>query len=563
VRVVDIVNQVRRKANEGTNFVRYPVQVISQAVRRVGQQWYENAQLPGGETPQSGDRVQGDRIQGDRTEAATYPTAIATASAAQRSPDPYPVTAYSGVQLISGTEATKNLPNRQLDTPIRSRWNSYTVGACLEMGERMRLYEGKTRSDEPVLIKEYLLSHDDLSAAQLEERFQAFERLIELNQKIGNGPDFRIVKLVDAIALPKEKKCYLITKPINHNTTLETYLSEFGWMSAKQIREVLRQVLESLRFLHTAYRVYFSSGESERGLPHGNLSLKSLLVRQVDIGGNGDRQFFIYLTDLELWEHLFYPLASPDFHPTVAKSAHDLGSVKQDLADLGLISLHLAGGALIPAEEQRPELTEVNSDDLADPALRHFIQRLIGVIAPFNTAEEALHTLLQLPEPSQLVPAPTLIEAAEERPAARKEGLILALALILGLVGLIGLLTWWMRREPLPSISTSPLPSLLDKAPQVSKVQDVDVQDVDVRNPISLTYIVEPEGTWHYAMARRFISNAAPGGNSSRSDLLSAIADRHPEVNSITRIDPKNRNIIDQLENGAADVALMQMPIST
>ena len=275
--------------------------------------------------------------------------------------------------------------------------------------------KGKTRSDEPVLIKEYqLLGYENLN--ELETRQQAFERLIELNQKIGHGPDFRIVKLIDAIALAKERKCYLITKPVNHNTTLETYLTQYGLMTAQQIREVLRQVLESLRFLHTAYRVHFSTGESERGLPHGNLSLKSLLVRQIDRATSADRQFFIYLSDLELWEHLFYPLASPRFHAAIAKSTSALGSVKQDLADLGLTSLQLAGGTLTSTSEQLPEQEQQIIWDLNDPPLLHFIQRLLGWSSPFNTAEEALHTLLQLPEPSQvLLPAPAEILLEESR----------------------------------------------------------------------------------------------------------------------------------------------------
>ncbi|NJL20944.1 MAG: protein kinase family protein [Leptolyngbyaceae cyanobacterium SM1_3_5] len=303
VRLVDVVNEVRRKASEGTNFVRYPVQMITQALQRSAQERYENIQLPGGEKQQNGDR----------------PTNTPAELTVEAAPVAYSSPVYTGVRqpfipTESSTTIASHLP---VGTPIKSRWNSYTIEACFSTDQNTRLYTGKTRSDEPVLIKEYQLL-DYENSGELEERQQAFERLIELNQKIGHGPDFRIVKLIDAIALPKERSCYLITKPINHNTTLETYLAQHGLMSAPQIRELLRQVLESLRFLHTAYRVHFPSGDSERGLPHGNLSLKSLLVRQIEGAANADRQFFIYLSDLELWEHLFYPIASPRFHVSIA-----------------------------------------------------------------------------------------------------------------------------------------------------------------------------------------------------------------------------------------------------
>ena len=285
MRLVDVVNEVRRKASEGTNFVRYPVQMITQALQRSAQERYENIQLPGGEKQQTGDRAKTPAQSETETASATHSSPV-----------------YTGVRqpfipTENSTAIASHLPS---GTPIKSRWNSYTIDTCFSTDQNTRLYTGKTRSDEPVLIKEYqLLDYENFS--ELEERQQAFERLVELNQKIGHGPDFRIVKLIDAIALHKERSCYLITKPINHNTTLETYLTQYGLMSAPQIRELLRQVLESLRFLHTAYRVHFPSGDSERGLPHGNLSLKSLLVRQIEGAISSDCQFFIYLSDLELW----------------------------------------------------------------------------------------------------------------------------------------------------------------------------------------------------------------------------------------------------------------------
>lgn len=521
MRLVDVVNQARRRASEGANFVRYPFQMISQALWRVGQQHYENIQLPGGEKKQAGDRTE--------SPVETLPTPV------------YPGIRSPLIPTISPTIHSTIAP----ETSLKSRWNSYTIGRCFAAAGNTRLYEGKTRSNEPVLIKEYQLLDADKDT--IEVRQQAFERLIELNQKIGHGPDFRIVKLIDAIALPKERNCYLVTKPINHNTTLEIYLSQHGLMRAEQIREVLRQVLESLRFLHTAYRVHFPSGESERGLPHGNLSLESLLIRQVDNQTNLDRLFFIYLSDLELWEHLFYPLASPRFHAKIAKSSQDLGSVQQDLADLGAIALRLAGGTLRASEKSEQQIF----CDLNDAPLLHFIEQLFGIRSPFNTVEEALHTLLQLPDPAQ---APVVSSAANVPVESRKSsrsGLILAIAFALALMGLIA---WLISRNLFPRFRDSPT-FLFGNTPEISKIADVQTA------PMSLSYVVEPEGIWYSAMARQLTSNPVMGANASPKNLVEAIEERHPNLAIVpSEAADQDVDVIDQLRSGKADVAFMSEP---
>jgi hypothetical protein len=555
------VNQVRRRANEGTNFIRYPFQVVSQAASKVAQQWYENAELPGGKKSQS---AQPEPAQPEpaQPELASRNGSAASAQTAVQTGLPLAVAPL--VPVTYPLPAAHLLP----DTAIRSRWNSYTIGACLVEGERIRLYEGKTRSDEPVLIKEYQLDDDGFTPQELEERQKAFERLIELNQKIGNGPDFRIVKLIDAIALPKEQRCYLITKPINHNTTLAAYLSQSpsGSMavrqvsarqvsarqvSARQVREVLRQVLESLRFLHTAYRVQFPSGDSERGLPHGNLSLHSLLVRHVDAGFSDERQFFIYLTDLELWEHLFHSPASPRFHSVPARSTRELGTVKDDLKALGEVGLHLAGGTLTPASAADPQ--GQMTWELNDDPLRQFIQRLLGLSCPFDTAEEALHELRKLPEPQVAIPivTPVSVEAASAAAqTADRRWLIFAIVL-LALAGVLGYLTWLTsRKTPQGITGTSPFP------PRAKIYRIGDISSA----PATFSYLVEPDGAWYYALARTFTTNAAPGEVAFRENLIEAIDNRHQGIDQITRENVSGNDVISQLRQGKADVALMRLP---
>ena len=510
-RLSDVVNEARRRVSEGTNFVRYPAQVVSQGVRRFLQQVYENAAIPGGEKAKQIETPNRESLPGSTEETLFHQaTGVASREAVLSTNG----TAVSEIVYTKPSPQGLALSDSLLPpgTSLKSLRNHYTIGTCIETGIRTRLYQATTRSDEPVLIKEYPLLERDLNPEEIEVRQKAFERLIELNLKIGNGPDFRVVKLVDAIAHSKERCCYLITKPINHNTTLEAYLEKHGAMPAKQIREVLRQVLETLRYLHTAYRVHFPSGDSERGLPHGNLSLNSLLIRHVE-GITSDRQFFIYVSDLELWEHLFHPRTSPRFHPKVANIARNLGADKQDLAALGWVGFLLAGGTLDDTGLSQP--FELQSEQpwqaLNDEPLRGFLQNLWGPEPRFRTAEQALHALIQLDQP-RMASAEQLPEASDIHLARR--GL---LALMLGVLalGCLGLLSWFVWRE-LIGTGQSPEPTVKVPFP-VTRINAVE------NAPSIINYWVEPGGAWDFALQRTF----TPAGlNPSRQTLMTALHDR-------------------------------------
>ena len=542
-RLSDVVNETRRRVSEGTNFVRYPVQVVSQEVRKALQRIYEGATFPGGETKPikttNREPLEPENTEPENTTVAPREVGLST----HRRP------------ASEARSLTPSLPDRSLiDSPLspgtvlKSLRNHYTIGTCIE-DDRTRLYQATTRSDEPVLIKEYFLLEHDLNPAEIEVRQKAFERLIELNLKIGNGPDFRVVKLVDAIAPTKERCCYLVTKPINHNTTLEAYLTKHGAMPAKQIREVLRQVLETLRYLHTAYRVHFPSGDSERGLPHGNLSLKSLLIRHVD-GITSDRQFFIYISDLELWEHLFHPRISSRFHSKAVNNARDLGSEKQDLIALGLVGFLLAGDPLNSGLDQPWQA-------LNDEPLRGFLQNLQEPEPRFRTAEQALHALIQLEQPQMTIAEQALLEATETHPAQNGR-----LALILGLLalGFFGLVSWFVGRTLL---GTPQLPAPMAKASSpVTRISAV-------KNVPSIIYWVEPKGTWDFALQRTFISSNA---GSSRQTLTMALRDRcidrckglnlipktYPNL-QFNRQDESRKFLFNQLLLGKAQVGLARL----
>lgn len=566
VRLPDIVNQVRRRVNEATNMIRYPVQMAKQAARKTGQQIYENIQLPGGrQSPPFTVSSRSDATESHSespVSSTTTPTLIRQRQAATGAE----VSVAPRVNGDSGQAARRNL-RAGLPLPsgivLKSRWNSYTVGDCFQETERTRLYRGTDRSSEPVLIQEYRLFDRDFNLTEIEDRQKAFERLIELNLKISNGPDFRIVKLVDAIVLPKEHCCYLITKPVSHHTTLAAYLSDYEVLSSQDIRTVLHQILQTLQFLHEACRVHFPTGELERGLPHGNLNLNSLLIRQLHLNVPYGQQFFVYLTNLSLWEHLFYPPASRRFHEQVAKTSQDLGSAEQDLADLGLVGFQLAGGTVSSTRRQPIDLeTDPAWQELNDLPLKQFIERLMGLRSPFRTAEEALLTLRSLPTSQDTPELAASVEAAASTPSQPGRLLPIALLLVLGILGLIGWLSW--RKI---SISSRPpsLPFLSESLSTFQSIKSV---------PSVITYEFERDGAREFVQSRTLIPDIPDSvtGTDDRQTLIEKIENRYNryrEEKILIRQDsegdrrdegtPRER-LFEQIAAGRVEVGFARLP---
>lgn len=533
--VGDAFYEAQRQGGEATNFLRNPIQVIQQWGRQRLQQVGEclkNRDLPGGGQSQKS----GTSSSINSVEQSTVTQTTATAVLVREAPESSIVTSHPVIPDVD-QDGSGSLPIWDQGNPLKgSRWDRYTVGECLEQGDGFRLFAGRKSNDEPVLIKEYLLRDRGFEYEEITERQQAFERLVNLNLKIGNGPDFRVVKLIDAFLSTRNSRCYLITKPIvDHGTqlnrysaTLEAYLADRKVLPAVQIREILRQVLETLRFLHT-YRVRFSTEQTEQGIPHGNIRLTSLRLRQTGIRGvTPERQFFIYVTDLALWEHPFYPPGSPQFHEQVADTASDLVSIasdshgeinwkRRDLKDLGLVAFRLAGATFDPRSGQ-PELQLKHPlPELEDEPLAGFMQQLIGLKPPFKTAEEALHALLQLKPPHSIeMSAPDLAEEPPKDKTSAKN-LLLPVALILLLfVGLgtipLALLHLNQPKSDSPKASSSKATAVVQQIPGVKNV------------PPSIRYLVEPDGAWDFALQRTFV---LPGRSENNLNLIRYIEQRY------------------------------------
>lgn len=533
--------------------IRYPVQMAKQAARRTGQQIYENIQLPGGrQSPPFTISSRSDAIEShSESPVSSTPTLIRQTQAATGAE----VSVEPRVNGDSGRVARRNL-RAGLPLPsgivLKSRWNSYTVGDCFQETERTRLYWGTDRSSESMLIQEYRLFDRDFNLTEIEDRQKAFERLIELNLKISNGPDFRIVKLVDAIVLPKEHCCYLITKPVSHHTTLAAYLSNHEVLSSQDIRTVLHQVLQTLQFLHEACRVHFPTGESERGLPHGNLNLNSLLIRQLHLNVPHGQQFFVYLTDLALWEHLFYPPTSRRFHEKVTKTSQDLGSAAQDLADLGLVGFQLAGGTVSSSRQQPIDLeTDPAWQELNDLPLKQFIERLMGLRSSFRTAEEALLTLRSL-STSQTTPELSASVEAASTPAQPGRLLSIALLLSLGLLGLLGWLSW-------RKLSTSSLPLSFLPSKTLSTLQSI--KSV----PSVITYGFESDEAREFAQSRALVPDSVTGAEIRQRTLIEEIENRYTELNLIPQNNEgvSRERLFEQIKADRVQVGFARLPNDT
>ena len=300
----------------------------------------------------------------------------------------------------------------------------------------------------------------------------------------------------------KTARCYLVAKPLS-GISLRSHLQRHGNFQANEICEALRQVLQTLQFLHTVCRVQFSTTHMERGIPHGNLTLDSLFIRQTDlVGVSRDRQFFIHVADLLLWEHLIYPPSSPKFHEMLANSSQDLGDPSDDLKDLGRVGFQLAGCTIDADTDEIIGLHEGQARQiLNNDFLYHFLCRLIGEETPLRSADEALQALRNLSEtPSTTSQA--LSESAEEDKARRARrftrwGLpIAALALVS-----MGAISWWMfRKSPgdSPSIISLPISEPDPKPPEELYIREVFVPSGDVQ------YQVEKGGAWQVAMFRTF-----------------------------------------------------------
>ncbi|MBD1909754.1 MULTISPECIES: hypothetical protein [unclassified Leptolyngbya] len=458
MKLTDIIFRLGHYYRGAENFIRHPVEILAQRGRREAQHRLEEIEIPmGRETPRSAPSRQVDRAEREehwqnpperdvRRFQARTATAAPTPVSARSRPLPTPLPTRS-------TRSTE-IPFLSEQDQIRGRWGRYRrVGDVLQTGERVRCYNGiLALNNKPVLIKEYLLLEGDFNAREIRDRKEKFTTLANLNLRNGGGQDFRLVNLYEAIASPNstENRCYLISEPIPKSQTLRQYLAATPTVTPRQVRHVLAQVLQTLWFLHQQ-KVRLPTGEVQYGLPHGNLSLNSLLIAPQSsteqLTPENELQFFIYVTDLALWEHLFLPASAKVATPTLAG----------DLVDLGYLGFDLLTGM---ANATRPNLLlEQPWASVADQPLKQFIRQLVSGKFKAN-AEEARQVLLGLPWQEASEQGEPL--ATEQATSSETRHRFLRQLLLLGLLGgcLGGLLwiggRWFVGRSPNATDPTRP-----------------------------------------------------------------------------------------------------------
>jgi serine/threonine protein kinase len=564
MKLSDLVHSSSRKVSEWKTFTNNPWQILRQRAWAKGQEFFERLDVPGTASKRGTKKgVGSDDLGSERRSqgsVALAPPPVVTS----RNDLASPAIAQNDPVTVTGKLELRG-----------KRHGLYTIKRddSSKSKEEIRLYEGKSSNGISVLVKEYRLLDLGFNDAEVKQRQSAFEDFIDLNYKIGHGPDFRLVKLLDAI-VPSQSEveanpeiqhcCYLITQTISNSMSLEDYLAKHSKMPAQLVWHVLQQVLETLCFLHDAYRVRFPSETSStrETLVHGNLRLSSLLMRWIDPDQElRERNFFIYVTDLALWEHLFSVAPGGK----IATSSQDLGSVEQDLKALGEVAYRLLRGT---RDQTEVSLSDFESDPIwamvQDESLKHFMRRLLQITPPgeqattnsFKSAAAALDVLMN---PSELQASlqsasPSVPEAEEntyQQPWVKPLALVL---LILGIsTGLVLFARWLLGfNNDLPVRQ----PSSLSPTSEPSFIKDVDISE-------PLTYLVEQGGTWNYALQNTFINEEMK--RTTFVDELKERANGRLSITSSGIVTPgalplsDRETIFKKLLNNEASVALMRI----
>lgn len=347
-----------------------------------------------------------------------------------------------------------------LDGQLVGKQGSYHIERRLERRGMGRLYAAIRRgSEEPVVIKEYLLPARYFSPEEQQQYQEAFTNLAGLSLADGRRQALRIVVPLEAIADPAGDRCYSISPTIYRHLTLNQHCAQQGPLSDQTTASVLNQVLQTLSCLHEQ-KFSLPAGQTQTGIVHGNLNADSLLwVENSTANSHSPNSYgshssgFVYLTDFALWENLFNP----------ALSSREPLDYQQDLSALGEVAFRLLNGTATGSHNQ-PLNPRLESDwpTRTNHFLKLFILRLIGIEPPFASAEAARMALLKLlPEPAVSQHEHRLAETVPVKKDWYKRGIlpvvVTAAILILGTAG------WLLLRSKRPIYAEAPLlPCCLD-----------------------------------------------------------------------------------------------------
>ncbi|MEL6381993.1 MAG: hypothetical protein AAFQ89_05890, partial [Cyanobacteria bacterium J06626_18] len=408
-----------------------------------------------------------------------------------------------------------------LDAQVRGRQGIYQVERWLGQRGQGHLFGAtKLGAKQPVILKEFLLPERSFSAAEARQRQQMFMQLAGLARTDGRSQDLRVIRPLDAIADSHSlQRCYLITDEHDASPTLRQRLQASGPFTPAAVRLVLEQVLQTLLHLHQQ-AVVLPSGQRQQGLVHGNLNLDSLLLVEY-----APDRWFVYLTDLALWERIFAPPRG-DRH-TVAVTPE---TISQDLQALGVISYTLLTG-----QATLPEATTVAKLDIpkADPYLAAFIEQLLTPAA-FASAEIAWLELLKLPTLNQADLAKQAVEAEVDTRQSIPRWLIALVGVAALMIG--GGILWRVLSR--------------GEAPASSLAQVCCFAEVGAVPQGQYVYTGVDQGTWNYVLSQQ---NLGQRGQTLETAMRLAL----PDLDLAYVPAPSMEVAIAAVQNGEVEFAVL------
>ncbi|MBX2865165.1 MAG: hypothetical protein KTR27_16555 [Leptolyngbyaceae cyanobacterium MAG.088] len=440
VRIAELVNQFRRRMSEGQNFAQNPFQIVKQSVRKYGMLAYGKLSFSSSDNKTTNTNQPKPISESDTT---TNLTEIANTNQHFQSGDASPNASLLPPTQLAETPQTFEQglklwqPTLQPGERLQGGWwGVYTIKSCMYAQDWIRCYDGlQDNGSEPVWIYEYCFDDDSWSDEEIDERKRRFKHLVDLNLRLGQGSDFRIIRPKDVIN-PAGNRAYFITRPLPQSITLGTFLEKqsIPWPRPK-IERFLNQVLQSLQYLQT-YLVNWPGDRWEQKLSHGNLSSDSLWLRFSESNTVlNESPFFVYLGRFPLWEHLFWPQQVP-----IAEHNEEIGSIQNDLNALAHITFALVRG--YQSDEDPTDLNLWPNDSIR--ALYPYVLQLLGrgENGPFKSIDSAISSLQLIPDtyaPPEILEEPYKdIEEPEQTQALK----LPMLPLLIGGGILFGLLTW-------------------------------------------------------------------------------------------------------------------------
>ncbi len=450
MKLTDLWNSFSRHGREISNWLNHPLDNIKKIGGRLIQRNVEKIEVPVGNNHRNSDTST--KINSNQTEEHQHLITSASGIKSEiiNNHNGHITNGVNGhsrqfsdLSVGNSFVVTKNKEEIPLLTPsqnIQSFKGRYRIGKPIEPikdNTIIREYEGYTfPHNQLVLVKEYLLLEKDFGDSEAENRQRELVKRANIKLKstqIKNGisgQDFRLITPLDAFA--DDRRCYIIFESNRDYETLKEYLDENIRMNYEEVRTLLKQVLQSLYFLHNQ-NIILGNSESISGLAHANISVDSLLY---DTKRN---ELFIYLFDFALWQDIFNPQSLKNINEYYS---HNM--FQEDLKDLGYVAIKcLFWNHIIEHDINLDEQINIKYllSTSVDFRLNEFIENLIGINGGFKNTKEAFEEISKLPfEPRQ--PQARLVEPnskSEEnkKPDFSKLKLLFLLLLSFGLIALI------------------------------------------------------------------------------------------------------------------------------